>query len=135
MFRKQELIRFQHCDPAGIVFYPRYVEMINATVEDWFAEAVGFDFAKIHVEMNSAIPVVSLQVDFRGPSRLGEVLQLDLQVERLGTSSIHLCIAASIDEDMKFDARVGLVHISKVDYRPRPWPEAMRDAIALQTNT
>ena len=135
MFSKQELIRFQHCDPAGIVFYPRYVEMINATVEDWFAEAVGFDFAKIHVEMNSAIPVVSLQVDFRGPSRLGELLQLDLQVERLGTSSIHLSIGASVDEDVKFNARLSLVHISKEDYRPRPWPAVLRDTIASQMDS
>ncbi|MEI2302374.1 acyl-CoA thioesterase [Ensifer sp. MJa1] len=131
MFTKQELIRFQHCDPAGIVFYPRYVEMINATVEDWFAEAIGFDFAKIHVEMQSAIPVVSLQVDFRAPCRLGDLLQLELQVERLGTSSVQLSIVASIDRDVKFAARVNLVHISKEDYRPRPWPYAMRNSIGL----
>ncbi|WP_312420406.1 thioesterase family protein [Shinella sp.] len=133
MYRNQELIRFQHCDPAGIVFYPRYVEMINATIEDWFAEAIGFDFAKIHIEMQSAIPVVSLQVDFRGPSRLGDLLQLNLDVERLGTSSIHLSISASVSEDVKFDARISLVHISKEDYRPRPWPDAMRHAISLQS--
>jgi 4-hydroxybenzoyl-CoA thioesterase len=74
MFRRQELIRFQHCDPAGIVFYPRYVEMLRATVEDWFAEALGTSFAKIHGEMRTAIPVVSLSIDFRQASRLDEVL-------------------------------------------------------------
>ena len=31
-------IRFRHCDAAGIVFYPRYFEMMNDLVEDWFAE-------------------------------------------------------------------------------------------------
>ena len=31
-------VRFQHTDPAGIVFYPRYFEMINQVIEDWFAE-------------------------------------------------------------------------------------------------
>ncbi|CPO21707.1 4-hydroxybenzoyl CoA thioesterase [Bordetella pertussis] len=28
-------VRFRHCDPAGIVFYPRYFEMINDFVEEW----------------------------------------------------------------------------------------------------
>ena len=27
-------VRFQHCDPAGIVFYPRYFEMLNTTIEE-----------------------------------------------------------------------------------------------------
>ena len=36
-FATEILVRFQHCDPAGIVFYPRYFEMISQSVEEWFA--------------------------------------------------------------------------------------------------
>jgi acyl-CoA thioesterase FadM len=39
-FIKQEKIRFQHIDYAGIVFYPRFLEMLNGLVEDWFEEAL-----------------------------------------------------------------------------------------------
>ena len=35
-FTVTQRVRFQHCDPAGIVFYPRYFEMLNATIEEWF---------------------------------------------------------------------------------------------------
>ena len=45
-FTTTRKVRFEHCDPAGIVFYPRYFEMINGTVEDWFEE----DLAKIEME-------------------------------------------------------------------------------------
>ena len=34
-------IEFNHCDPAGIVFYPRYFEMTNSVVENFFADVVG----------------------------------------------------------------------------------------------
>jgi hypothetical protein len=37
-FTKQEKVRFQHVDYAGIVFYPRFLEMLNCLVEDWFEE-------------------------------------------------------------------------------------------------
>ena len=34
MFKQDKLVRFQHCDPAGIVFYPQYFvlfkELVNA---------------------------------------------------------------------------------------------------------
>ena len=34
-------VRFSHCDPAGIVYFPRYFDMINGVVEDWFAGTLG----------------------------------------------------------------------------------------------
>ena len=40
-FDRVILIRFQHCDPAGIVFYPRFFEFTNQVVEDWFEEELG----------------------------------------------------------------------------------------------
>ena len=33
-------VLFRHCDPAGIVFYPRYFEMMNDTVEAFFGTAL-----------------------------------------------------------------------------------------------
>jgi 4-hydroxybenzoyl-CoA thioesterase len=132
MFRRQELVRFQHCDPAGIVFYPRYVEMINATIEDWFAQAVGTDFAKIHGELRSAIPVVSLQIDFHAPSRLGEVLDFDLTVEQLGSTSIKIRVSASAGGVVRLSGLVTLVHISLEDYRPRLWPDAIRERVGSE---
>jgi 4-hydroxybenzoyl-CoA thioesterase len=47
-FVKQEKIRFQHVDYAGIVFYPRFLEMLNCLVEDWFEEALGRPFSQMH---------------------------------------------------------------------------------------
>lgn len=131
MFHRNELIRFQHCDPAGIVFYPRYVEMINATVEDWF-DSIGLGFADIHGRLNTAIPAVSLAVDFRAPSRIGETLVFALTVERIGTTSVGLRIEARHRDELRFTSRLTLVHTSKEDYRPRPWPGRFRDAMACE---
>ncbi|MGI0524777.1 acyl-CoA thioesterase [Rhizobium giardinii] len=130
MFRRQELVRFQHCDPAGIVFYPRYVEMLNATVEDWFAEVVGTSFAEIHGKRRTAIPVVSLSIDFLQVSRLGEILDFTLAVDRVGKTSANLLIKATLNDDVRLEARLTLVHISLDDYRPRVWPDEMRSAMA-----
>lgn len=128
MFSRTERIRFQHCDPAGIVFYPRYIEMINATVEDWF-DSIGIGFAEIHGSLNTALPAVALSIDFRAPSRLGEMIVFTLDVERLGTTSLGLRIEALHADELRFSSSLTLVHTSKEDYRPRPWPAAFRSAI------
>lgn len=85
-FIKTEKIRFQHVDYAGIVFYPRFLEMLNCLVEDWFEEALDQPFSKMH-ETNG-IPTVDLKVQFKNPARLGEILTKKLWVISLGSSSV-----------------------------------------------
>lgn len=86
-FTKTEKIRFKHVDYAGIVFYPRFLEMLNDIVEDWFEEALDRPFSKIH-ETNG-IPTVDLKVQFKKAARLGEVLTKKLWVIKLGGASVH----------------------------------------------
>lgn len=128
-FTRNELVRFQHCDPAGIVFYPRYVEMINATVEDWFAQVVEMTFADIHITQNVAMPIVALHVEFSSPAKLGDVLQFDVAIQKLGRTSIDLSIIARRDEKPILNASVTLVFVSKADYRSKPWPVEYRRRI------
>ena len=89
VYRSRIQIRFAHCDPAGIVFYPRYFEMLNGVVEDWFAEELGFPFQEI-LKSGLGIPTVHLNVDFTAPSRLGDELGVTLAVTALGSSSVTI---------------------------------------------
>lgn len=85
-FIKQEKIRFQHIDYAGIVFYPRFLEMLNGLVEDWFEEALDRPFSKMH--QTNGIPTVDLKVQFKKAARLGETLTKKLWVKELKSSSV-----------------------------------------------
>ena len=86
-------IRFAHCDPAGIVFYPRYFEMINSVVEDWLAEALGWPFSTIVCERKEGLPTVNIDCQFMSPSRLGDVVEFELIVLKLGKSSFTVVIS------------------------------------------
>lgn len=93
IYRRRVPIEFNHCDPAGIVFYPRYFEMTNSVVENFFREVMEYPFARMMAE-GVGTPTVRVEMDFRAPSRLGEVLDWTLEVRRLGRSSAKLRIAA-----------------------------------------
>ncbi len=86
-FSKPETIRFKHVDYAGIVFYPRFLEMLNDLVEDWFAEALERPFSKMH-HHGKGIPTVDLNVRFKKPARIGDVLEKSLWVIKLGGASV-----------------------------------------------
>jgi 4-hydroxybenzoyl-CoA thioesterase len=65
IFERTKLIRFHHCDPAGIVFYPQYLVLCNELVEDWFDEGMGVNFFTLHTELKRGVPMRHLETDFR----------------------------------------------------------------------
>lgn len=85
-FSKPQKIKFKHIDYAGIVFYPRFLEMLNDLVEDWFEEALDRPFSKMHE--THGIPTVDLKVQFKLAARIGEILAKNLWVKELKSSSM-----------------------------------------------
>jgi 4-hydroxybenzoyl-CoA thioesterase len=120
-------VRFQHCDPAGIVFYPRYFEMLNAVVEAWFAERSGMSFDEMHGPTRGGVPTASVRADFRAPSRLGDLLDWRLAPKRLGRSSCELAVTASDGGELRAEFALTIVWIDMVSGRARSWPAAKRE--------
>lgn len=115
-FTKQEKIRFKHTDFAGIVFYPRFLEMLNDLVEDWFEEALERPFSKMHdpdQEQSNGIPTVDLKVQFKNAARIGEVLTKKLWVKELKSSSV-ICGFQFTNETEKtvLEGEVTLVNVA-----------------------
>ncbi|MDN3559210.1 acyl-CoA thioesterase [Vreelandella neptunia] len=131
-FTTQRKVRFQHCDPAGIVFYPRYFEMINSVVEDWFEEIVQSDFNQLHVESGTGVPTAAIDTQFHAPSRLGERLTFELAVQTVGRSSLTLQITAYCGEQKRLTINSTLVYVDLNSGKPMPWTEAMRQHFIVE---
>lgn len=123
-------ILFQHCDPAGIVFYPRFFEMINQTVEAWFDDALSYPFVEMQFEDNRGVPTVTIQTDFKAVARLGETLTFSLRVLKLGRTSVSLEIIGRGEDDTRLIATPVLVYMDKATGRPVPWKETTRSLMA-----
>ncbi len=89
-FERPLRIRFSHCDPAGIVFYPQYFVLFNGLVEDWVSEALGIPYAALIGERRVGLPTVSLQCDFKAVCRMGDDVCLGLALDHIGRSSLRL---------------------------------------------
>ncbi|MBL4917048.1 acyl-CoA thioesterase [Szabonella alba] len=127
-YSREIQIEFNHCDPAGIVFYPRYFEMTNSVVENFFADVLRYPFSRITMEEGRGVPTARLEVDFRAPSRLGERLIFTLQVTRVGGASVGLRIEAAGGGILRLTADLVLVWIS-VEGRAEPWPDSLRQRL------
>ncbi|MEY1556147.1 acyl-CoA thioesterase [Yoonia sp. R2331] len=124
VFTFPQKVLFRHCDPAGIVFYPRYFEMINDCVEAFFAK-LGFPFEDIHKQ--SGVPTAQIETRFSAPSRHGDELLLTLAVARVGRSSLGLEIDAHAGRECRFSCSSTLVYINETG-RAAPWPADLKTA-------
>ncbi|MBM3615957.1 MAG: acyl-CoA thioesterase [Alphaproteobacteria bacterium] len=128
-YTKTIQIEFNHCDPAGIVFYPRYFEMTNSVVENFFADEIGRSFAQMHNDgMKNGVPTVHIEADFVAPSRLGDKVDFTLVVRKLGGSSVTVEITGRMGDEVRMRARITLVWIDNM--KAARWPEAMRARLA-----
>lgn len=119
-------VRFADVDPAGIVFYPRYFEMLNGAVEDWFAQELALDFKTMHVEGHMGVPTVKLDVEFLSPSELGDMLTISLAPREVGRSSCALDVTFSGNGRLRLKGRVVLVCMDLGKQRSAPWPDSVR---------
>ncbi|MDN3921970.1 acyl-CoA thioesterase [Roseateles violae] len=128
-FERRELVRFGHCDPAGIVFYPRYFEMLNALVEDWFTDGLGIDYAQLLGARRTGMPSVRLAADFRRISRMGDWLSQRIRIEKLGRTSLGLAIAFECEDGLRVAFEQVLVCTSLDTHAAQPFPDDLRAAL------
>lgn len=127
-YTREIQIEFNHCDPAGIVFYPRYFEMTNSVVENFFNDVVGRSFASMHRGADNGVPTVSLAAEFVAPSRLGDKVLFSLTIEKLGRSSVSLKIVGQMGGELRLSVALTLVWIEGM--KSAAWPDAMRARLA-----
>lgn len=122
-------VRFTHTDPAGYVFFPRFFEMFQAAVEDWFTHCLGFNYAEQILRHGVGFPTAHTECDFRRPCRLGEVLELRLILEKLGHSSLTLRFDGSVQGEARLCARSVLVAIETRHGRPQALNSDLRQRL------
>ena len=125
-FTTERKIRFSHCDPAGIVYFVNFFDMVGGAVEDWFSEALGGDSHAAFIRRRVGFPIVNTACEFFRPCHLGDRLQLELSIAKLGRSSIEFAVTGRVAGEEKFRARHKVAMMSLDSQRAIPIPEDMR---------
>jgi 4-hydroxybenzoyl-CoA thioesterase len=126
VFSVEYPILFSHCDPAGIVYFPRLFDLLHRAMEDWFTFGLEERFADFIVKKRLGIPTVGTQVDFVGPARFGDLLRIELRVLKLGRSSIELGIDAFVGDQPCFKARHAVCCFSQDTFKAVAIPDDLR---------
>ncbi len=128
-FTRSVTVRFSHCDPAGIVYFPHYFDMFNEVIEDWYGQQLGYDYAELVMGSRFGFPFVHIECDFKVPSRMGETIDLTLLIDRVGRSSLGIAIVCHLDGIERLRARMVTAMMSLESRKPVPLPQGLREKI------
>jgi 4-hydroxybenzoyl-CoA thioesterase len=129
-FERPRHIRFAHCDPAGIVFYPQYLVMFNGLVEDWITDGLGIPYPQLIGQRRIGLPTVSLHCEFKAVSRMGDDVTLGLQVEAIGNRSLTLQLDCASGAEQRVQVRNVIVTTRLDTHRAIALPDDLRAAVA-----
>jgi 4-hydroxybenzoyl-CoA thioesterase len=90
-FRRQLTIEWGHCDPAGIVFNPRFFEFFDASTWLLFEAALGVkaqDLASVYNIVGIAL--VDARANFLKPAKFGDVVEIASRVSEFRRSSFDV---------------------------------------------
>jgi 4-hydroxybenzoyl-CoA thioesterase len=126
VFEIDEEVRFSHCDPAGIVFFPQYLVMLNVLHERWFNEGLRVPYHDYIGVRRLGLPTVRLECDFTAISRHGDVLRQRLAVAKLGRTSLELALDYDCGGVLRARFRQVLVCTSLATHKSYPLPDDLR---------
>jgi len=129
MYTYPQKVLFRYCDPAGIVFFPRYFEMINDCMEGFFADVLRTPFEDLL--RTGGVPTVQLTSRFTAPSRHGDQLILSLRVTQVGRTSFSYEMTAACENERRFETVGTLVFVDETG-RPAPWPTDLKNRLSAE---
>jgi len=109
MFTYEAIIRLNHTDAAGIIFYGRLFDLIHHAYEA-FLDDIG---APLPVEMGTSsvvIPIVHTSADYRIPLKLNDRVRIEVAVAKVSRRSFTLGYSVLRRDEVAVEART--VHVA-----------------------
>jgi acyl-CoA thioester hydrolase len=111
-------VRYNECDVQGIVFNANYLVYVDETVDRWITDTIGEDAIDVVVKKAT--------IEWQGPARRGELLDLVPAVTRWGTTSFDVTVTGSVGDRPVFTATLVYIHVVPGTKTPTPIPDDVR---------
>lgn len=131
-FSTRITVRFGDCDPAGFVYYPVILHYFHVAMEEFFAARCGVAYERLMREERIGLPTVNVRAEFFAPFTYGDQIEVEVEVARVGTSSVTFIYSARRATDGVLCARSEQVQVAmNLDSRRAvPLPAQCRSAFA-----
>jgi acyl-CoA thioester hydrolase len=126
-FRHRLRVRYNECDPQGVVFNANYLTYFDITITELWRGLGGYEAM---VGNGVDIVVAEARVRFLGPLRFDEEFEVQAVIGRLGKTSITTNLSVVKDEQPVAEGELRHVFIDTSKGGTTPIPDLVRSGLA-----
>lgn len=127
MYREEQVVRFEHVDGAGIVYYPRFFFFCHHAFENFFAHHGPFSYPTMVNEHRLGFPSVHIEADYKSPLAYGDSFVVSLGIKKIGNASLVTSYQLSKREIALFSADITTVCMDLDKRTSTPIPPIIRN--------
>jgi acyl-CoA thioester hydrolase len=120
-------VRFHECDPQGVVFYAQYFAYVDVALTEMWREAFG-SYGEV-VAAGTDVVVVEAGATFRASARFDDDLDVELRIDRLGTTSMAMDTKIRRDGEVLVEGRIVHVFVDTATMAKQAIPDHMRASL------
>jgi acyl-CoA thioester hydrolase len=127
-FRYLMRVRYGECDQQGVVYNPRYGEYVDLAGTEFLRAAIA---PRNPFDGSTEYQVVKLLIEWKGPARFDDVLEIHVHPSKIGMTSFTLDFAMRRlgTAAVLVTAQSVMVHVDKATWAKSPLPDFLRTSI------
>jgi len=122
-------VKWGECDPAGIVYTPRFADYVVEAYLAFFESRFGAPPREILAPLNLGMPAKALNIVFKQSLWPDEMLEMSVEVGEVRTRTFDLRVVGSAGKRIAFDATISLICIETGLRESRPLPDFLREEL------
>ncbi len=135
MFISYNKVRMHDTDMAGILYFAKQFRFVHDALED-LVEKEGFSFDYLFHSCNFVFVIAHAQADYLAPVKVGDLLEVHVEVENLGNTSFTMSYRIFKTNDVLM-GKAKTVHVC-LDAKTRqkiPIPDVLRQVLQKYLRT
>lgn len=102
-------VRFDDVDAAGVVYYPRLLDMCHLAFEDLFSARGPVPYHELFIDQKIGFPTRSVEAEFHSPVEYQGHITIRLSTYEIGLRSVRFLFEGTQNGVNCFSAKIGKV--------------------------
>ncbi|MDO4709498.1 MAG: tol-pal system-associated acyl-CoA thioesterase [Pseudomonadota bacterium] len=117
-------IYWEDTDAGGVVYHAQYLAFMERARSEWM-RAIGHGQELLRQQYGLAFVVRAMQIDFRAPARLDDLLSVSVRLAQCRRASLVLAQEICCTGRLLVDAEVKIAAVSADTFRPVAIPDEL----------
>ena len=125
-------VYYEDTDAGGIVFYANYLKFMERGRTEWL-RSVGVNQSEVALEFQRVFIVTGLDIRYKQPAKLDDLLEINSAVTRFGRASLHFTQTITRHGELLAESNIQIGCVDTVKMRVAAIPESVRIKFAATT--